>query len=230
MDFCVAITRGGNGRPWRFETPLAAHLHPLIQYGDAVLCGPDSVLSEYSIFELPRLLSVIQHSELSERVLTRTETLVASDTATRLVVDILKRENVHTDIWSALTRVVEVPPDKASEILELVRCDREWDLQHRRSGMAKDKAPAKEKVVKEKKDKLVGGHPLTAKLTFGSRKVEDKDVSWGTDEKNNPKRGGAATRFALYKKGMTIQAALDAGMSTGNVTHDLEKGYVVVQK
>ncbi len=81
-------------------------------------------------------------------------------------------------------------------------------------------APAKDAKVKESKPaapRTVAGHALTAIITLGVNKDGKK---YGPD--NNPKRAGsaAATRFAVYKDGMTIDAALKAGVTSGDIGFD----------
>jgi hypothetical protein len=48
--------------------------------------------------------------------------------------------------------------------------------------------------------------------------------------KENPKRKGSkeAKRFSLYKNGMTVQAAKEAGMDNMNFTRDVQLGYIKV--
>lgn len=65
--------------------------------------------------------------------------------------------------------------------------------------------------------KKIRGFERTATISFGR----------GYDAgENNPKRGGAAKRFALYREGMTVQKALDAGVNVGDISHDLKKGFI----
>lgn len=80
-------------------------------------------------------------------------------------------------------------------------------------------APAKEpKAPKPPKEpKKINGHALTATITMGQNK---EGVAYGP--KNNPKKVGSASadRFALYKPGMPLQKALDAGITTGDLIFD----------
>ena len=152
---------------------------------------------------------------------------------TRQMGDSLKLEQTHLDIWDALLRAAQNPPESAARVLELVQRDREWDLENRKKRntiMAEAKAAKEKKPAAEKKEKTVNGHALTTKITFGSRKVDDKDVPYGTDEKNNPRRGTAAPIFALYKKNMKISDAIEAGIPASKIKTDLDKGYIVVVK
>jgi hypothetical protein len=80
---------------------------------------------------------------------------------------------------------------------------------------AADKKPAAEK--KPAAPKTVAGHPMNAKISLGANKDGKK---YGPD--NNPKRANSAsaTRFALYKDGMTITEALAAGLRSDDIGFD----------
>lgn len=90
--------------------------------------------------------------------------------------------------------------------------------QNKPASAAKPAAEAgKTKEAKPVAPRTVAGHPLTAVITLGS----DKDgKKYGAD--NNPKRAGsaAAGRFAAYKDGMTIDAALKAGVRSDDLSFD----------
>lgn len=76
------------------------------------------------------------------------------------------------------------------------------------------------------------GIPLDAKIAFGVQKVAAegdkpaKEIPYGP--KNNPKREGtkAAARFDLYKAGMTVAKAIEAGMKSRHIIKDVKKGYI----
>ena len=69
-------------------------------------------------------------------------------------------------------------------------------------------------------------YPVPEFLQGLKETVEEEFTYDGKD--NNPKSRKAGERFALYRKNITIQQALDAGMSPADVKWDLTKGYVVV--
>lgn len=58
--------------------------------------------------------------------------------------------------------------------------------------------------------------------------TNDEDVPFGPD--NNPKRKGskAADQFAKYRDGMTIAEAYEAGLTTAELTYDVEHNYITV--
>lgn len=71
----------------------------------------------------------------------------------------------------------------------------------------------------------VGGYSRKAKISLGADK-EGKPYG----KTNNPKRSGssAAKVFEVYRSGMTIQAAIDAGIPTANILWDKDKGFITI--
>ena len=102
--------------------------------------------------------------------------------------------------------------------------------------MAKRKtdAPAEDAPVAEKKERGANlppvvkgpkGVPQDAVITFG---VDKDGVPYSATE-HNPKKEGSKARakFSLYREGMTIAQALDAGIPTGDLVYDRDHGFVV---
>lgn len=85
--------------------------------------------------------------------------------------------------------------------------------------VAEAKAPA------EKTPGAPRGTPGDAIITMQADKNGKK---YGVD--NNPKKAGSkgAERFALYVDGMTVDAALKAGIWAADISWDVNKGFVVV--
>jgi hypothetical protein len=83
------------------------------------------------------------------------------------------------------------------------------------------KAPAAPKEPKAPREKTVAKQPLTARIMLKNDKEGKK---FGAD--NNPKRGTAAKRFALYRDNMTIKEALDAGVKAEDISWDAKKGWI----
>jgi hypothetical protein len=69
-------------------------------------------------------------------------------------------------------------------------------------------------------------HSVESVITMGK---DPEGKNYGPD--NNPKRAGSAanTRFALYKSGMTIQQALDAGITRGDINWDSKQGFINIK-
>lgn len=77
----------------------------------------------------------------------------------------------------------------------------------------------------EKKSRKVAGHTVSARISFGT----DKDGKpYG--KANNPKRAGSDSNkmFELYRSNMTIQQAMDAGVSAAHIAWDKDKGFIKI--
>lgn len=87
------------------------------------------------------------------------------------------------------------------------------------------KAPKAPKEPKEKGPRAPKGMALTDKITFGT----DKDQN-AYGPKNNPKKAGSKSHanFAKYKSGMTVAAALAAGVTSGDLAWDKSHGFINV--
>ena len=97
---------------------------------------------------------------------------------------------------------------------------------------AKLVAPAKAVSTEPKAAKKGGaqpgsGRPKTAIKFEAEQKItvtyRDKDGNPG-----NPKRGVSAERFNLYKNNMTVEAALQAGVRSGDLDWDVKHEYISI--
>lgn len=68
--------------------------------------------------------------------------------------------------------------------------------------------------------------PPEHKITF----LKDKDGKPYDAGENNPKRAGSAShaRFALYKSGMTVKDALEAGVTSADLKWDTSKNFIKI--
>lgn len=82
----------------------------------------------------------------------------------------------------------------------------------------KEKAPPK---PKQPRTKMISKFPYSSKIFLNN----DKDGKKYGNE-NNPKRGTAATRFNLYKDGMTLDQAVAAGIKPADIAWDSKKGWI----
>ena len=82
-----------------------------------------------------------------------------------------------------------------------------------------------EKPAKETKEKTVAGYSPTAKISL---LADQEGKKYGKD--NNPKRSGSAsaTLFEKYKDGMTVQQAVDAGVSAAAIRWDVDHKFISV--
>jgi hypothetical protein len=214
---CVAVTRGGFGDVWLFKDRTAAYLHPLVQYGDALLSRPSDVTDEYNDLEWNNLRDMVGLPEWYPQ-----------DTMTRRQVREDRETQAH-GILEALVRRAQDAPTDAAEICRRVTEDRRLG-----TIMAKQKANAPQDTPAATEEKAPRGGlppavrgpkgvPLDAVIRFGADKA---GVSYGAD--NNPKKVGSKTygRFAMYADGITIQQCLDAGITTADLNYDREHGFV----
>lgn len=229
----VAVTRGGAGDPWLFESREEADLHPLVQYGDAVLAGPEDVLSQYGLHQLPVLLRVVGDDHLSRRVATAIPDWGVATEAKR-------REAARQlcgAVFEALARRARTPPQSPARVCELIRTDREKYTKERRMPEVNPNAgkPAAAGTGNNKGATTAKSKPTSPKRA--PRYAEDHVITLLADAEgkkygkgNNPKRAGSATatRFEAYKDGMTVKKAQEAGITVADLDYDIGKKYVKV--
>jgi len=223
---CVAVTRGGMGEPWLFESRAEADLHPLVQYGDALLSGPEDVLTQYGLHQLPLLLRVIGDEHLTRRVLS-----AVPDPGVAREVKRREAAEQHTAaVFAALEARAKAPPASPARVCELIRRDRELYSEERRkmpevtntAAGGKSKAAAAAKPAKDVKPPR---YPSDSVITL----LADKDgKAYGKN--NNPKRAGskAAEHFALYTSGMKVGKFIEAGGTLADLAFDEGKKFIKV--
>ena len=111
-------------------------------------------------------------------------------------------------------------PDTEKVLVELGIFATEEDKP--KAATKKPKAERKVKVEVTKPDKMTDNKTLKG-LLKDNPKLNVKMLV-----KDNPKREGAGSydRFEKYKNGMTVTAALEAGMAICNLVNDYNKGYI----
>ena len=228
-NLCVVVTRQGFGDLWLHESRSAAYLHPLTQYGDTILERPLDVAEQYSTLEwcTLRTMAGLPTCEVPVRA--------------KIRVDREFKEGQAGLIFERLLQRAQPAPTDPAEICRRIQEDR-----RRTDNMAKRKAntefPAEAGAVKgsetgagAKAVKVAGvpftkgpkGVPLGSIIRMGADK---EGRTYGPD--HNPKKAGSAThgRFACYRDGMTVQEALDAGVLTGDMTYDRDKGFIFFEE
>ena len=228
----VAVTRQGWGDCWLFTSTQEADEHPLVQYGDAIVAGPDRLLAQYSVLELPRLMRMLKVGSLADELATE----LTDDLPPR------KREQIAgrycERVWSRLVAVAKVPPSAPARVVELIRADR---IASKERAMAEKAAAAEKaaKTAKATKDAAAptAGRGRVARYADGDKIYLENDPEgkpYGA--KNNPKRAGsnAAADFEKYKNGMTFKALVEAlgsvSRASGDLRYNQEHGYVRVEK
>lgn len=90
------------------------------------------------------------------------------------------------------------------------------------------KAPAKSKPVAEKKS--APAEKKSAPAAKRSAPARRNTINHGAKitvlVEGNPKRGGAAERFALYGKAKTVGDYIDAGGKASDIRWDANKGFI----
>lgn len=219
---CLAVTRGGWGDVWLFDSADDAHAHALIQPGDAVIESPADVLRQYNLLELPRLLRKIGDDALTERVTSGVPT--QQEQTLHLRTEAASRYRL--DLFEGLERLGSPPPSDPAEIVEMVRVDRQ--LMKKESSMPENKPAAGAAATKPAAPAKTPRPPKYADGAKIALQADKDGKKYGKD--NNPKREGSAsaTRFALYKDGMTVKSFVDAGGTLADIDNDVKKGYVKV--
>lgn len=219
---CVAVTRGGAGSLWRFASLTEADDHPIVQYGDAVVCSPEDVLRTFRDTEMAALAERAGQPRLRDAL-----RAWAPGAASRR-----DREAYAEQLWSAMQKSASPPPRDPSEIVRLVREDR----------VAARSAPQVYRLhPTERRDKMTDATttettkkaPPTRQPKFAGSTV----ISLGTDKEgakfgpsNNPKKAGSksAERFALYEDGMTVDQAVEKGITRADIDNDQAKGLITL--
>lgn len=221
---CIAVTRGGLGDVWLFDSLTKADEHALVQYGDALCDGADRIIRIWSPSELVSLAERFSDSRLAQEMSGKKK---LSEFTGRL--------------WNLMVSVAKRPPADPAEVLRLVAEDRKKtrtsgviQRPHPNEGSA-NMADETEKPKKEKKAKGTGPGKRqpkfagTSVISFGHDAKAGKDYGPQADGSfHNAKKdgSGAATRFAKLKAGMTIDEALAAGVTRGDINWDEGQGFI----
>lgn len=214
---CIVVTCGGWGDVWSHETRTEAWLHPLTQYGDALIESSRDVLDEYNAYEWPRLAEFVDIKLTAHDLMSLASGV---DREARAV-----RERTVDTIWACLQSAAEPALTNPEAICEQVSRDK------RRSTMAKKEPTVK--VVAEKKapaEKTASGPRGTPHDAVIRLQVDAKTgKTYGVD--HNPKKAGSkgAERFAMYEDGMTVKAAIDSGIWAADITWDIGKGFIALE-
>lgn len=225
----VGITRNGFGDVYVFASKEEADMHPVIQYGDAILGGPDDLTDQYNILQFPRMLTLTRDQRLVDRI---GEYLASLEGKTNTA-KYRQMEQFLPEIFEAMVRNGDAPPEDPAEIIAVIRRDR--TLHNRKTGVdyMAEKAAAENKAAKPAAEKKADAAPKKVKYP-GEHVITllaDKDgKAYGKD--HNPKRAGSnsAARFASYTNGMTVEAynKLYPDFATGDLDNDIAKNYIKV--
>lgn len=98
-------------------------------------------------------------------------------------------------------------------------------MQQMAATIVKDKAPAKSAPAKKTK----AAKPAKAPSAGGKRLFTEAGIITVLHKGENPKRGTAAERYALYRNGMTVAAYIAAGGQRRDVVWDQHQGWISVK-
>lgn len=214
---CIAVTRGGLGDVWLFESLTQADEHALVQFGDAICEAAERITRIWSSLELVRFAKRFGDERL------------AAD------MDGQKKLSSFTDrLWNLLVSVAKRPPSDPAEVLRLVAEDRK---QTRTSGVIQRSHPSegsadmadKTETTEKKKGARAAKYSDESVISFGKDAKADKTYGPQADGTyHNAKKAGsgAAARFEKMKPGMTVGQAIAAGVTRGDINWDVKQGFI----
>lgn len=200
----IAVTRNGLGDWYLFDSFEEADEHPVVQYGDVIMTGPDQFMTQFTELEIPLLLEEIGLGHLP------------SD-----------REGVARNrhkIWAVIRGRGRRPPHSPAKICEIIRRDRQLSKKEKpRMTKTETKTEEKTKPVPPKRQKKFAGDMAITLLT------NEEGVPYGPE--NNPKRPGTKTHaaFARYRNGMTVDQAIADGIDYATIVYDHDKGFISIK-
>ncbi len=202
---------------WLLDTFQNADAHPLIQYGDAIICNPEDILRQYNHLEMPDLLDRLGDMSLRERALS--EMTEAGKRGPRERDTALMKHA--PAMWDLMVEIATPVLSDPAAICNQVREDRARTI--RMSQMTKENKNAG--AAPENKTPKPSKYANDTKISMGADKEGKK---FGKD--NNPKRQGSksADRFAKYTDGMTVESALKAGLTVADFDNDIKKGFISI--
>jgi hypothetical protein len=250
----VAVTRNGEGDFWWFPDWKSAYTHPLIQYGDVICDGPNSIEKNWTRLELPWLLSVLVDPAERADILVDFKSGGWENWVRTL-------DQYRDRLWHKMLDKCNTPPTDADTIFKLIMRDRLAPTSETRK-MSFAKKTEKTDAATVTNDAITNevvelDKPVAAADAAPAEKAEKKKgtttrkppvrepkyslnatiqllansegVPYGRE--NNPKRPGskAHDRFANYVNGMTVEQALAAGLTRQDLDFDIQKHYIVIK-
>lgn len=221
MTTCVVISRNGAGEVWRFDSLKTARLHPITQSWDVFATSGDELVRQFGRKEIDQLLRFTEGRDRSALISSIEQVKSGRSSADH---DPLIKQM----LWDKLIATSKKPPQEAEELIKII---------------AGDKLAVEGKTLMSRPD---GDAPVRQKTQTGEDDMGDKrevfrmddngTISFGTDDKgvpysaeNTPKRGdNTKTKFSIYRDGMTVKEALDAGLTRSNIRRDRRAGFIVI--
>jgi hypothetical protein len=207
------ITRQGWGTVLVFDDARSANLHPVTQYGDAVIGSIVDLLDQYNRKEWRRLCKLVGYSGGQD--------LEVLDRTIRPAEERLVRSRMAPRIMELLGEVAKPPPDDLPGILAMVASDRTPVENNSMSDASTTETDA------AKPPRSYGGFRADQVVQLG------KDANgnpYGPD--NNPYKPGSnrAVRFSGISNGMTVEQVIAIeGYSGARFKREVEAGHITVQ-
>lgn len=216
---CIVITRNGEGDAWVFGDVAAARLDPIPQMDDVYATSADELVAQYGRGHAGSLLRFAEGRDKS-RLTDALETWRTGSAHSALPPEIREL------LWSKVSDAARQPLADPAEIVRVVSEDRAA-----REGVTLRSLPDSSARSAGDSQKYVTAAKERTMSTERKAKVADTTkISIATEGKKNPKREGtpSAARFALYKDGMTVKAAKEAGVKAADISYDSEKGFITL--
>lgn len=221
MGAAVGVTRNGLGDMYLFSSRAEADKHPIIQYGDVICDGPESLLRQYNRLEMPDLLRRLGDEDFRSEVLTRARGAVGWEATVVMY---------SGAIWERMLGASSPPPEDPSEIISIIVRDRILSISDRNHTKKETTMAASEKTAPKTPEKApattIGGYALTSTITM---LVDSEGRAYGPD--NNPKKAGSksADRFAKYGNGnITVEQAHKNGVLAADFAYDVNKKFIKI--
>lgn len=215
---CLAITRAGRGRVWRYDSARSARMCPIVQLADVVAESSSDLWANYASCagELAELVG----ERLGPDVVGAAERLRSE--STRGAREEVRR--VAADVWDYLVRCASTPPTDPAEVVSVIVGDR----------AAVEGVVLRSRGSRHTEAEQQSGESIMAAGDRRDRISNDSVIRMKSNDKgpygpkNNPKRAGSASaaRFDKYKDGMTVGAAKEAGLTASDISYDSEHGYI----
>jgi hypothetical protein len=223
-------------------------MHPLVQFGDAIVQSVAELRSSLALSECAILAVRLGEDRLGA------ELRDCPSSSQYAVSSALEK------LWEVLCRKTPSPPSDPAEVFSIVIADRKATrlsgITVRTRGDHMAKHDRKETEAHQTKTHTevgsVGSELAAAASEVGAAEAsapkhrpipkdpkfsetsiismcEDKDGKKYGDG-HNPKKAGSASfeRFAHYVDGMTVKSAIDAGLSRGDFDNDVKKGFITI--
>jgi hypothetical protein len=132
-------------------------------------------------------------------------------------------------LWSVVYKASVVPPTDPAEILRIIKEDRVF--REGRVLRSIDSETRSSLIATPNPNPRKGRTMSEAEAAAARKRInENATITVATEEGKNPKRNPSASydRFALYRDGMTVKEAKEAGLLAVDISHDSEKGYITL--